>query len=139
MNFNNVNACAHALEQKSFFEKLAISQKLQEISKCCQKDFCSEWKIKNILLKAQMHILMISRTVYKRVNFVNAHFFLIFQPCGKDACPTLTSLFIPSPLSRKLSGAFVQNKSNCVSADFLSNIPNLTILHILYFLCINKG
>ena len=42
MNFNNANACAHALEQKSFFEKLAISQKLQEISKCCQKDFCSE-------------------------------------------------------------------------------------------------
>ena len=32
------------LELKLFFEKLAISQKLQEISKCCQKDFL---KIKN--------------------------------------------------------------------------------------------
>ena len=33
MNFNNVNAYAHALELKVFFGKFAISQKIQEISK----------------------------------------------------------------------------------------------------------
>ena len=32
MNFNNVYACMHALEQKIFFWKLTISQKVQEIS-----------------------------------------------------------------------------------------------------------
>ena len=42
MNFNNVNACTHVLEQKLFFGKLAISQKLPEISICYQNDFCSE-------------------------------------------------------------------------------------------------
>ena len=39
INLNNVNAFAHALEQIVFFGKLAVSQKLEEISKCCQKDF----------------------------------------------------------------------------------------------------
>ena len=68
INFNNVNAFAHVLEQKVFFGKLAISQKLEDISKCCQKDFLSVQKLKNILLKAQFHILTISRTVCERVN-----------------------------------------------------------------------
>ena len=36
INFYNVNAFAHALEQKVFFGKFAISQKIEEISKCCQ-------------------------------------------------------------------------------------------------------
>ena len=54
MNFNNANACVHALEQKSFFEKLAIYQKLQEISKCYQNDFCFELEIKNILTKVRV-------------------------------------------------------------------------------------
>ena len=42
INFNNVNAFMHVLEQKVFFGKLAIYQKLEEISKCCQKDFLSK-------------------------------------------------------------------------------------------------
>ena len=42
INFNNLNAFAHALEQKAIFVKLAISQKLEDISKCCQKDFSSK-------------------------------------------------------------------------------------------------
>ena len=54
----------YALELSEFFGKLAVSQKLEEISKCCQKDF-----LKNISLKAQFHILTISRTVHERVNF----------------------------------------------------------------------
>ena len=39
INFNNIYLPVHALELKDFFGKLAISQKLEEISKCCQKDF----------------------------------------------------------------------------------------------------
>ena len=45
INFNNVNTFAHALEQKVFFGKLAISQKLEEILECCQKDLNKESKI----------------------------------------------------------------------------------------------
>ena len=45
----------------------------------------------------------------------------------------LTPLFIPSSLSTKLSGAFSQNKSTSVSADFPS-IPKYTTLYISYYL-----
>ena len=47
--------------------------------------------------------------------------------------PQFTPLLRPSLLSGKLSGAFAQNGSNSVSADFLST-PNFTTLYILYFL-----
>ena len=47
IDFNNIYPSMHALEQlKEFFGKLAISQKLEEISKCCQKDFQSVLNIK---------------------------------------------------------------------------------------------
>ena len=41
IDFNNIYPPVHALELKEFFGKLAISRKLEEISKCCQKDFLS--------------------------------------------------------------------------------------------------
>ena len=41
IDFNKIYPPVHALELKEFFEKLAISQKLEEISKCCQTDFLS--------------------------------------------------------------------------------------------------
>ena len=52
---------------------------------------------------------------------------------GKCTPSPLTSLFIPSSLSRKLSGAFAQNRTNPVSADFLS-LPDFTTLYMLYSL-----
>ena len=44
--FQDIYPPVHALELKEFFGKLAMSQKLDEMSKCCQKDFLSVWKIK---------------------------------------------------------------------------------------------
>ena len=41
IDFNNIYLPVHALELKEFFGKLALSQKLEEISKYCQKDFLS--------------------------------------------------------------------------------------------------
>ena len=42
IDFNNIYLPVHALELKEFFGKLAIPQKLEELSKCCQNDFLSE-------------------------------------------------------------------------------------------------
>ena len=47
--------------------------------------------------------------------------------------PPLTPPFIPKSLSRKMLGAFAQNKSTSVSGDFLS-ILNSTTLYIIYSL-----
>ena len=57
----------HALELKEFFGKLVISQKLEEISNVVKRTFY-QYKKKHISLKAQFHILTISRTVYERVK-----------------------------------------------------------------------
>ena len=39
IDFYTIYPSMHALELKEFFGKLAISQKLEEISKCCKKTF----------------------------------------------------------------------------------------------------
>ena len=46
-----------------------------------------------------------------------------------EGFPTITSLFIPISLPRKLYGASAQNSSNSVSAEILS-IPNFITLYI---------
>ena len=51
IDFNNTYQTLHALKLKEILGKLAISHKLEEISKCCQKDFLTS-----------------SRTVYERVK-----------------------------------------------------------------------
>ena len=62
-----------------------------------------------------------------RVNFINTHFFLIWQPwmerMGKAAPYLLLSS--ASSFCRKLLGAFAQNKSTSV---YSSNIPTSTVL-----------
>ena len=46
-----------------------------------------------------------------------------------EGFPTITSLFIPISLPRKLYGASAQNNSNSVSAEILST-PNFITLYI---------
>ena len=46
-----------------------------------------------------------------------------------EGFPTITSLFIPISLPRKLYGASAQNRSNSVSAEILS-IPHFITLYI---------
>ena len=49
MNLNNVNVCTHMLELKIFSGNWDISQKLQEISKCCHEDLCAEQERKTFI------------------------------------------------------------------------------------------
>ena len=59
---------------KIFFGKFTMSYNLKE--NVVKRTFAQ----KNILLKAQMHILMISRTVYERVKKVHRRKLIIEDP-----------------------------------------------------------